>query len=71
MEDHSEFPERIRQKNTLPDESPTRHSRTIMISTQGPLIGQRKLPLVSSLERLLFIDTETSGLSGGTGTFAF
>jgi hypothetical protein len=28
-------------------------------------------PESPSLERLLFIDTETSGLSGGTGTFAF
>jgi len=35
-------------------------NRTAKITPESP-----------SLERLLFIDTETSGLSGGTGTFAF
>jgi len=41
------------------------------ISTSSIGKTARIEPASNSLERMLFIDTETSGLSGGAGTFAF
>lgn len=41
------------------------------ISTQSISKTARIEPSKNALERMLFIDTETSGLSGGAGTFAF
>lgn len=41
------------------------------ISTGSISKTARIEPASNSLERMLFIDTETSGLSGGAGTFAF
>lgn len=53
---------------------PLQHGRTWL---DEPLRGRLSVPLrrgdtlVLPAERLLFLDTETSGLAGGTGTFVF
>src|SRR5215510_3054919 len=37
----------------------------------GAVAGRRSPALVENPERWLFLDTETTGLAGGTGTYAF